>query len=1344
MTTPPAATLWTRGLVSRADLLALWQVFPEANRAELAALCGFDWEAPQPEAPQPPPDPKDPKDLGQPKDGSNTKPDTTGTEREFPPPVLSPTPFWRVTQAFSRGTPPLLAVGGDARGGSPSAFRTWDEFAQPAPRVRLAPLPAVTTRLRQLTVLHRRTGQVDVPAVIRRVARGEWVATLPRQTRPGWGPTIDVVIDRAERLMCCWPDQDELSAFLRRFFPEAGFRVIGWRSAEPAPFIIHPASEWGRYDPNQAAATVVVLGDLGTLAEETLRPPTLPGASDRPRPAPAAVERWLAWGERWRQAGVRPVAIVPCAIGPQFATLRRFYEIIAWEGGGSVDPPATSDEADKWSTRLLELLSLSSVRVEPHLVRVARRLLSETRGDAGWEARVWQAAAWRQHSVLGGVLDPAEAAALRQRLQRRTGAEWEALRRDFWQAVESQRGSTYCGVLYVQLALLDRDLAISLCGAERYREATAFLARHRDRLGPLDDTRKRGAMADWFRDVVTLLPDVRDSGDARRELDQLVRLVTAGTTQKLPASVDPNTGVVAPEQPVGRVNLRLAPGQLELGRLTLPDEVSGVEPAGVGYLGTIESRNGEITIEELEALSAEETEEPAPWPVFAPGTQPTWVVDSGRDEYGPWCEFEVRKVRQRLRWIPPGKFQMGSPEDEPGRWPDEGPQHGVTISRGYWMFDTPVTQALWEAVLGAGANKSQFRSPDRPVEEVTWHAAQQFVEALGTYCDGLQAWLPTEAEWEYACRAGTPTAVYSGPVEILGTNNAPALDSIAWYGGNSGVAFELPNGWNAEDWPEKQYKFKRAGTHPVRQKQPNGWGLYDMLGNVWEWCADVWEDDAYRKRKRRRGVNDPVATSDDAAARRVVRGGSGGYGARYVRSACRNHYGPSGSYGDLGFRCRVQPCEPQPEASETETTRSPDRAASRESGLAEPRSPDSPARGGVGRARAKRSVAEHPAAVRRPGSPVIAVVSDQQTLYLQSTERPAWASAMGHDEFGLWAEFEVPRGPDNPPGRRLPGQSPDVVVQRLRWIPPGRFWMGSPKGEVGRFDELEFEPRLEEITAGCWMFDTPVTQELYRAVMGSNPSYFQSAQRPVERVTWEDASGFAKRLSEQLRLCDAAGRPSLGLPTEAEWEYACRAGTQTATYAGNLEILGDANAPVLDAIAWYQRNCIVDFDLSNRLGKSWFKKLEHYAFPPVGTREVRLKQPNSWGLYDMLGNVWEWCADGWSDLAQFALGASDDSRSGPAALRMVRGGCWYYETRAVRSAYRYCVSSSRSGNYLGFRCRVQPCEPGGGAIRGSEGERVGPWPVAEQGRGTDPASGPEKQPPAADARWWRRWLPFGR
>ena len=187
-----------------------------------------------------------------------------------------------------------------------------------------------------------------------------------------------------------------------------------------------------------------------------------------------------------------------------------------------------------------------------------------------------------------------------------------------------------------------------------------------------------------------------------------------------------------------------------------------------------------------------------------------------------------------MRWIPPGRFLMGSLEDEAGRYDWEGPQHEVTIARGFWLFDTPCTQALWQAVMD-GDNPSRFQSPDRPVENVSWNDVQEFLTRINKKVSGLDLVLPSEAQWEYACRAGTTTALYTGEIEILGERNAPALDPITWYGGNSGVGFELDNGYDSGDWPKKQYDHKRAGTRPVGLKAANPWGgLSDMLGNVWE------------------------------------------------------------------------------------------------------------------------------------------------------------------------------------------------------------------------------------------------------------------------------------------------------------------------------------------------------------------------------------------------------------------------------------------------------------------------------------------------------------------------------
>src|SRR5262249_27255292 len=159
-----------------------------------------------------------------------------------------------------------------------------------------------------------------------------------------------------------------------------------------------------------------------------------------------------------------------------------------------------------------------------------------------------------------------------------------------------------------------------------------------------------------------------------------------------------------------------------------------------------------------------------------------WASEIGRDRYGLFSAFIVpgTSVAQRLRWIPPGRFIMGSPENEVGRYNDEGPRHEVMIGAGFWLFDTPCTQGLWEAVMGR--NPSRFAGPKRPVEQVSFEDVSHFLERLNAMVPGLELSLPSEARWEYACRAGTAAATWTGD---LGKSMA-LLDPIAWYEENSG------------------------------------------------------------------------------------------------------------------------------------------------------------------------------------------------------------------------------------------------------------------------------------------------------------------------------------------------------------------------------------------------------------------------------------------------------------------------------------------------------------------------------------------------------------------------------
>ncbi len=212
-----------------------------------------------------------------------------------------------------------------------------------------------------------------------------------------------------------------------------------------------------------------------------------------------------------------------------------------------------------------------------------------------------------------------------------------------------------------------------------------------------------------------------------------------------------------------------------------------------------------------------------------------------------------------MKWCPPGSFLMGSPQDEEGRWASEN-QVQVTLSQGFWMGQTQVTQAQWQAVISN--NPSRLQGESRPVECVSWHDAQEFVSKLNASFvlpDGMQMTLPTEAQWEYAARAGE-TGPYSG-----GT-----LDEVAWYEDNSG-----------------------RETHPVGTKKSNAWGLHDMHGNVWEWCAD------WYKRELKGGIDPQGAISGSF---RVFRGGGWYNDAGHCRVAYRYDNCPTHPFNIIGFR----------------------------------------------------------------------------------------------------------------------------------------------------------------------------------------------------------------------------------------------------------------------------------------------------------------------------------------------------------------------------------------------------------------------------------------------------------
>ncbi|WP_298599396.1 formylglycine-generating enzyme family protein [Zoogloea sp.] len=259
------------------------------------------------------------------------------------------------------------------------------------------------------------------------------------------------------------------------------------------------------------------------------------------------------------------------------------------------------------------------------------------------------------------------------------------------------------------------------------------------------------------------------------------------------------------------------------------------------------------------------------WP---PEFPPTCAAAWGDDQYGLWIDVVIGGPSQRLRWIEPGEFVMGSPEGEAGRFDNEGPQHVVRFAEGFWLAETACSQALWVAVMDA--NPSQFHdNPQNPVEQVSWDDVDGFLRQVEGLLPEMKAALPTEAEWEYACRAGTATAFSCGEGVTPEHANYDARISYAF-------------GPTAE-W--------RRHSVPVKSFAPNAWGLYQMHGNVWEWCAD-----GPRTYDGSLKVNPCGDTSDEAEAPRVVRGGSWFNDPHWLRAAYRNRWLRDWSDGNLGFR----------------------------------------------------------------------------------------------------------------------------------------------------------------------------------------------------------------------------------------------------------------------------------------------------------------------------------------------------------------------------------------------------------------------------------------------------------
>ena len=547
--------------------------------------------------------------------------------------------------------------------------------------------------------------------------------------------------------------------------------------------------------------------------------------------------------------------------------------------------------------------------------------------------------------------------------------------------------------------------------------------------------------------------------------------------------------------------------------------------------------------------------------------------------------------------IPAGELMMGSPESEEGR-SDRETQHRVTLTKPFYLGATEVTigqfrqfvlaesyrtEAETDGGGGYGFNTAtgRFEGPDpkytwknsgfaqtddHPVVNVSWNDAQAFCKWLSAK-EGVTYRLPTEAEWEYACRAGSTTMYQTGddPEGLVSVGNV--LDASAKA--------------QLTEYPDLSYLSANDGyafTAPVGRFRANPWGLYDLHGNVNEWCQD-W-DGEYPSGD----VTDPVGPG--AGSHRVDRGGSWDDFAGICRSAYRSRGSPSRRDSFLGFR--------------------------------------------VLRSSAKSS--------KQP-------ISDPKPVAKTPDVSPP---------------VEQPLPVAKPVGDPIENSIGMVLVP----IPAGEFYMGSrlSAAEVAKRFERTVAAYFEDehprhrvtLTKSFHLGRTEVTQGQWKAVMGTTPWKGEALVKedddyPVTHVNWEDAVEFCRKLSEKEGV-------EYRLPTEAEWEYACRAGTTTAYSFGDDE-------SQLGEYAWFDKN-------TGDAG-------EEYA------RIVGQKKPNPWGLYDMHGNVWEWCQDAEGEYPSGDV--TDPMGPDSGSLRMGRGGGWDFDAWRCRSAFRSGLTPSSRFFILGFR-----------------------------------------------------------
>lgn len=631
-----------------------------------------------------------------------------------------------------------------------------------------------------------------------------------------------------------------------------------------------------------------------------------------------------------------------------------------------------------------------------------------------------------------------------------------------------------------------------------------------------------------------------------------------------------------------------------------------------------------------------------------------------------------------FRWCPPGRFMMGSPSSEypPGTghcyakqtlsdsdldamgevygWskqyteqtkreyraarelaystPDFKSQgrsvsealHPVTLTEGFWMLETEITNLQYDTI--AKNEKSKY-DENKPCCNISWNGAQNFCKSCSQM--GMKVQLPTEAQWEYACRAGTQTAFSFGD----------SYEDLYKYGNYCDASYTTDKDLVNQSLRDKDHNDGYYVLAPVKSFRPNAWGLYDMHGNAAEWCSDPYggyiieheinptgekEYKVIKVGEYNKTLYDTII--DRKRDEHVSRGGNCLYHFVMCRSASRDGNG----YQYTGFRVMMTDkdmtdalAKKMDQPPREETVKEPVDDSKKE----KPVDDSSKIPSGNSNNNNAADINDFDD-----------LIPDLPSGSKSSEPEPSDSESLDSQPSDLGLSHLEPEPKAEPKAGDTLVKEIDRVKFVFKWIPPGIFTMGSPSDEEGRNpNERQYKVKISK---GFWMMDSEVTQEQWMAVTGDVPSSRASFKKPKENVSWYDCNNFCKKAAR-------AGLP-LELPTEAQWEYACRAGTK-GPFAGDFEEM------------------------------TW-----HYGNSDRHAQNVRTRTPNQWGLYDMHGNVAEWVAD-WCGIYP-SKPTKDPKGPDDGDKRMTRGGSWGSPKHFCRSALRGGLEPDQHTVGLGFRC----------------------------------------------------------